>query len=151
MALALAAGACSVFSPSDPGSRLDVKETEVQVWNDSMPGSRPRCNVTLGLMVKNTSGDTVRLRDPEVRILDAVSGEPVRRFPPSLLAETIPAKRIALAPRDSIALLFRSPSWGVDPINREQHPSVRISIRMLSDSEQPWLFTSTPTLIFATQ
>ena len=151
MALALVAGACSVFSPSNPERNMDVRETEVQVWNDSMPGSRPRCNVTLGLRVRNTSGDTLRLHDPEVRIIDAETAAPVRRFPPALLANEVPAKSVVLAPMDSIDLLFRSPSWGVEPIDRERHATVRISIRMLSNLEQPWTFTSSQTSIFVTQ
>jgi len=151
MALALVVGACSVFSPSDPGKHMDILETEVQVWNDSMPGARPRCNVSLGLRLWNTSGDTLQLRDPEVRIMDAVTGDPVRRFPSSLLAAEAPAKSVTLAPRDSIDLRFRSPSWGVEPIDREKHPTVLISIRMLSNLGQPWMFTSSPTSIFATQ
>ncbi len=151
MALALAAGACSVFSPSDHSGLLSVRQGEVLVWNDSMPGSRPRCNATLQLTVTNVSGDSLQLREAEAQIFDGTSGQPLRRFPPALLVNDTPARTVTLAEGDSTVLLFRSPAWGVEPIDRESHPTVRMSVRMWTSAERPLLHTSEAVSLFETK
>ncbi|MCZ7558588.1 MAG: hypothetical protein M5R41_19545 [Bacteroidia bacterium] len=151
MALALVAGACSVSGPPDHSGILDVREIEAQVWNDAMPGSKPRCNVSLHLMVTNVTRDTIGFRDAEAQLFDSRSGQPLRRFPPALLVNDQPRRAFVLAPGDSAALLFRSPSWGVEPVNIGEHPSVRVSVRMWTSAERPLLHTSEATTIFETQ
>jgi hypothetical protein len=151
MALALAAGACSVSGPPDHSGILEVREIETQVWNDAMPGSKPRCNVSLHVMVTNVTRDTVGFREAEAQLFDSRSGQPLRRFPPSLLVNDQPRRAFALAPGDSAALVFRSPSWGVEPVNIVEHPSVRVSVRMWTSAERPLLHTSEATTIFETQ
>jgi hypothetical protein len=151
MALALAAGACSVSGPPDHSGILEVREIEAQVWNDAMPGSKPRCNVSLQLMVTNVTCDTVGFRDAEAQLFDSRSGQPLRRFPPSLLVDERNTRAFALAPGDSAAITFRSPSWGVEPVNISEHPEVRISVRMWTSAERPLLYTSQATSIFETQ
>jgi hypothetical protein len=151
MALALAAGACSVSGTPDHSGILDVREIEAQVWNDAMPGSKPRCNVSLHLMVTNITRDTVGFRDAEAQLFDSRSGQPLRRFPPSLLVNEQPKRVFTLAPGDSAAFVFRSPSWGVEPVNIGEHPTVRISVRMWTSAERHLLHTSEVATIFETQ
>jgi len=147
----LLASACSVFGTRSIERIIDIRQGETLVWNDFMPGSRPRCNMIMQLTLTNTSKDTITLQDAEIMIVDAVSGQSLRRFPPAFLESDVPLRTIHIPPRDSLTLTARTPSFGVEPLDRERHPTVRVLLRTWSSLDLPLLYTSTPVTPFETR
>jgi hypothetical protein len=151
MALVLVTGACSVFSPAPYGGLVTIREAEVLVWNDAMPGMKPRCNVTSRLVLTNKTRETLRLFDIDAQIVDAQSGLSLRRFPPSFLVNELPSRDISIAAGDSVSVNLRSPSWGIEPIDRHAHPDVLLTFRALTSAGKPVVYTSSVTTMFETQ
>ena len=147
-ALALFAGACSSTSIFE---YITVAPLETQVWNDAMPGSKPQCNAVLRVVVANISEQPVTLSDPEAIIVDAPSLMPLRRYPAMVSADEHRVRQVTVQPGDTVEIAFRSPSYGLKPIDIAQHPKVRIAVRMQSSLDLPFLFRSPVTELFKTQ
>lgn len=150
MALVLVTGACSVLGPPDPMADLRIREIETQVWNNLMPGQRARCNATMTVMLGNTGADTLRLGNAEALLIDARGGAPVRRFPPSMLLGNQPVRELTILPGDSVEVLFRSPSFGLEPIDVNTYPLLRMSVRLLDAMNRPLTITGAPGKVFVT-
>ena len=147
-ALALFAGACSSSSIYE---YLTVAPAETQVWNDAMPGSKPQCNAVLRLSLANISEQPVTLSDPEAVIVDAPTLMPLRRYPAMVTVDEKRVRQITVQPGDTVEIAFRSPSYGLKPIDIAQYPKVRIAVRMQSSLDLPLLFRSPITELFETQ
>ena len=119
---------------------LTVAPAETQVWNDFMPGSKPSCNAMLRLSVTNASDSTVTLTDPEMIVMDAATLNPLRRFPAVLTIDDQRARSVTIKPGSTAELAFRSPGYGLEPIDGALFPRVRVSIRMNSSLDLPLMF-----------
>lgn len=148
---AFAASACSSLATPSIHDALFLAPVETQVWNNRMPGTRPRCNASLRLLIVNRSSGSVVLRDPEAMIIAAPEGAPLRRFAPLM---TIPDRRVrelTLAPGDSIEAAFRSPDFGLEPVDTALYRNVRFMLRMQTSLEYPLQFGSPVVEVFETQ
>ncbi len=150
-ALVLAASACSTLAPPTIYDWLHVAPAETQVWNNRMPGTKPRCNAQLRLQIVNHGEKDVRLFDPEATVIAAPDGPPLRRFTPLMSVNDKRIRELTLAAGDSIEVGFRSPDFGLEPIDGAKYPRLRIMLRMESSLEQPLQFGSPVVEIFETQ
>ncbi|MBN1449177.1 MAG: hypothetical protein JXA28_14720 [Bacteroidetes bacterium] len=147
-ALVVLASACAGTSIYDS---LTVAPAEYTVWNDAMPGSKPQCNAVLRLSLKNTGEQAITLRDPEAVIVDAPTLTPLRRYPAMVTVDDRRVREVTIEPGRTVEVAFRSPSYGLEPIDLQLHPRVRIALRMQSDLDLPLLFRSPIIDIFETQ
>jgi hypothetical protein len=130
---------------------LTVAPAETQVWNNFMPGSKPSCNAVLRLHIVNASEKDVTLSDPELVIADAETSQALRRFPAVVTVNDQRVRKVVIAAGNTVELAFRSPGYGLEPIDTAISPRVRLAIRMNSSLELPLLFRSPITDIFETQ
>lgn len=151
-ALALLTGACGGSEAEDALlDRLFVAPVETQVWNNRMPGTRPRCNAVLRLQLVNRSEEDIALHSPEGMVVSADGALPLRRFTPLMSISDRPQRDLTIAPGDSVEVAFRSPDFGLEPIDTQKYPRVRYMLRLQSSLEQPLQFGSPVTAIFETQ
>ena len=130
---------------------LTVAPAETQVWNNFMPGSKPSCNAILRLQITNSSEEDVTLSDPELVIADAETLQALRRFPAVVTVNDQRVRKVVIVAGSTVELSFRSPGYGLEPIDTAISPRVRLAIRMTSSLELPLLFRSPITDIFETQ
>lgn len=151
-ALVLATGACS-GSESQPSllEKLFVAPSETLVWNNVMPGTRPRCNAQLRLLLVNRFESAITLHTPEAVIAGAEGAQPLRRFTPLMTVGERLVRELKLAPGDSVEVQFRSPDFGLEPIDIDRYPKARVMLRMASSFDLPLQFGSPVTDIFVTQ
>lgn len=147
-AFALIASACAGTSIFDS---LTVAPAETQVWNDAMPGSKSQCNAVLRLSMTNTSEQPVTLRDPEAVIVEAGTLLPLRRYPAVVTVDEKRVREVTIDPGKTVEIAFRTPSFGLQPIDASVYPKVRIAVRMQSSLDLPLLFRSPVVEIFKTQ
>ncbi len=150
-ALVLAASACSSLAPPTIYDWLHLAPAETQVWNNRMPGTKPRCNAQLRLQIINRGEQELRLFDPEATLIAAPEGPPLRRFSPLMTINDKRVRELTLAQGDSIEVAFRSPDFGLEPIDGSLYPRVRFMLRMESSLEHPLQFGSPVVEIFETQ
>lgn len=151
-ALVLLTGACGGGETSTSLlDRVFLAPVETQVWNNRMPGTRPRCNAVLRLWMVNRSEADIILHSPEGMVVGAEGALPLRRFMPQMLVSDRPQRELALAPGDSIEVAFRSPDFGLEPIDMQKHPRVRYMLRLQSSLDEPLQFGSPVTEMFETQ
>ncbi|MCB2203707.1 hypothetical protein KQI65_03085 [bacterium] len=148
-ALIVLMGACS-GSPTI-FDHLTVAPAATEVWNNFMPGNKPSGNAILRLSVTNASEADVMLTDPEMLILDASSGQPLRRFPAVVLIEEQRVRKVNIPAKSTVEITFRSPGYGLEPIDTEISPKARLAIRMNSSLDLPLLYRSPIVEIFKTQ
>ena len=129
---------------------LTVAPAETQVWNNYMPGSKPNCSALLRLHITNSSETEVVLRDPELVIAEPEEMHPLRKFPAILTVDDQRSREARIAPGETVVLAFRSPSFGLDPIDLKETPRVRLAIRMNSSVGHPLHFRSPIVDIFET-
>ncbi|MBE0642920.1 MAG: hypothetical protein IH600_02470 [Bacteroidetes bacterium] len=151
VALVLAASACSSLAPPTIYDWLHFAPTETQVWNNRMPGTKPRCNAQMHLQIINKGEQDVRLHDPEATLIIAPDGAPLRRFSPLMTINDKRVRDLTLAKGDSIEVVFRSPDFGLEPIDGSTYPQVRFMLRMQSSVGETLLFGSPVVKIFETQ
>jgi hypothetical protein len=130
---------------------LTVAPAETQVWNDFMPGSKPSCNAVLRLSVTNASETDVTLSDPEMIIANGPDARPLRRFPAVVLVEDRRVRKVTIPAKTTLEITFRSPDYGLEPVDTEISPRARLAIRMNSSLDLPLLFRSPIVEIFTTQ
>lgn len=130
---------------------LTVAPAETQVWNNFMPGSKPSCNALLHLQVTNTGEEDVVLSDPEALVIDAPSARPLRRFPAVVTVNDERLRSVVIRRGSTVTLVFRSPDYGLEPIDTGVSPQVRIAVRMNSSLDLPLVFRSPVVSIFETQ
>ncbi len=148
---AFAASACSTLATPSIHDWLFLAPVETQVWNNRMPGTRPRCNASLRLWIVNRSTEEVVLRDPEAMVVTAEDGQPLRRFSPLMTLADRRVRDLTLAPGDSVEAAFRSPDFGLEPIDTSRYPRVRFMLRMQTSLEYPLQFGSPVVEVFETQ
>lgn len=124
---------------------------ETLVWNNVMPGTRPRCNALLQLRMVNRGGEAITLDAPEAVIASAADAQPMRRFIPLMSIDDRGVRTVQLAPGDSIDVVFRAPDFGLEPIDIERYPRARILLRMDATGGVPLRFRGPATEIFVTQ
>jgi hypothetical protein len=146
------ASACSsLAAPPTIYDWLRFAPVETQVWNNSMPGTRPRCNALLRLQIINHGGQTVQLRDPEGIVVVAPDGPSLRRFRPLMTINDRRVRDLTVAAGDSMEVVFRSPDFGLEPIDGAIYPKVRYMLRLESSLEKTLQFGSPVVEIFETQ
>ncbi|MFZ1730157.1 MAG: hypothetical protein WBQ23_14620 [Bacteroidota bacterium] len=151
-ALVFMASACSTVSaPPTIYDWLRFAPAETQVWNNRMPGTRPRCNALLRLQIINHGEQTVQLRNPEGIVIVAPDGVPLRRFSPLMTIDDRRVRDLTLDVGDSIEVVFRSPDFGLEPIDMTAYPKVRYMLRLESSVEKTLQFGSPVVEVFETQ
>lgn len=152
-ALVLLTGACGGSEEASTSllDRLFVAPLETQVWNNRMPGTRPRCNAVLRLRLVNRADSAITLHSPEAMVTSADGSVPLRRFAPLMSINDRPQRDISLAPGDSVDVAFRSPDFGLEPVDKQKFPRVRYMLRLQSSLDLPLQFGSPVTAIFETQ
>ncbi|MDT8322822.1 MAG: hypothetical protein RRA94_01830 [Bacteroidota bacterium] len=130
---------------------LTIAPAETQVWNDFMPGSKPSSNAVLRLSVTNASESDVTLSDPEMIITNAPDARALRRFPAVVLVADQRVRKVTIPAKSTVEITFRSPDYGLQPIDTERSPRARLAIRMNSSLDLPLLFRSPIVDIFKTQ
>lgn len=150
-ALVLAAGACSSTAPPSIYDWLIFAPAETQVWNNRMPGTRPRCNAMLRMLIINNGEQAVQLRNPEGIVVVAPDGPPLRRFSPLMIINDRRVRELTVAAGDSMEVVFRSPDFGLEPIDASVNPKVRYMLRLESSVEHTLQFGSPVVEIFETQ
>jgi hypothetical protein len=148
-ALILMMSACA-STPASLYDYLAIAASETQVWNDYMPGSKPNCNAMLRLHITNASDSEVTLSEPEIVVAEAQSMRPLRKFPAVVTINDRRVRQVRISPKTTVELAFRSPSFGLEPIDTAIAPRVRIAIRMNSSLGLPLHFRSPITDIFET-
>lgn len=129
---------------------ITVAPAETRVWNDYMPGSKPNCSALLRLHITNPSQTDIVLSDPELVIAEPEEMHPLRKFPAILTVNDHRSREARIAPGETVVLAFRSPSFGLDPIDIQETPRVRLAIRMNSSVGLPLHFRSPIVEIFET-
>ena len=124
---------------------------ETLVWNNVMPGTRPRCNALLQLRLVHRGGDTITLDTPEAIIAAAEDTQPMRHFIPLMSVDDRRVRDLRLAPGDSIDVVFRAPDFGLEPIDIARYPRARFLLRMAATGGTPLRFRGPVTEIFVTQ
>jgi hypothetical protein len=149
--------ACTGADGSVDGDAASLPEglwcapVETLVWNNVMPGTRPRCNALLQLRLVNRGGEAIALDTPEAIIAAAEDNQPMRRFTPLMSIDDRRVRDLRLAPGDSIDVIFRAPDFGLEPIDNARHPRARILLRMAASGGTPLRFRGPVTEIFVTQ
>ncbi|PLX25451.1 MAG: hypothetical protein C0600_11955 [Ignavibacteria bacterium] len=129
---------------------ITVAPAETQVWNNFMPGSKPNCSALMRLHITNPSETEIVLRDPELVIAEPDEMHPLRKFPAILTVNDQRSREARIAPGETVVLAFRSPSFGLEPIDTEKYPRVRLAIRLNSSVGLPLHFRSPIVDIFDT-
>lgn len=151
-ALVLLTGACGGGETSTTLlDQLYIAPVETQVWNNRMPGTRPRCNALLRLRLVNRTETVITLHSPEAMVASADGARPLHRFAPLMSVDDQMRRELSLTPGDSIEVAFRSPDFGLEPVDMQKHPRVRYMLRMQSSLDLPLQFGSPVTAIFETQ
>ncbi|MBR9976797.1 MAG: hypothetical protein KFH87_01805 [Bacteroidetes bacterium] len=150
--LTLLLSSCSgVSAPPSIFELLHYEPVETLAWNNYMPGTQPRCNASLELRLINRSTDSLFFYEPEGLLVAAPDGPPLRRFPAIMTIENRRIREIDLAPGDSTVIVFRSPDFGLEPIDIEVYPRVRFILRMQSSVDLPLRIGSPVVELFDTQ
>jgi hypothetical protein len=123
---------------------------ETQVWNDSMPGSAPRCHAIIRLKAFNASSDTLALYPRSGALVDARNGRPLRSFQLSALVDDRSIESIVLPPASRLELTVRSRS-GLPPIDMKSYRDVVFSAAFSTISGPDILVESPPARIFSTK
>lgn len=140
-----------VSAPPSIFELLHYEPIETLAWNNYMPGTQPRCNASLRLRLINRSTDTLSFHEAEGLLVAAPDGPPLRRFPALMSIDDRVVREIGLLPGDSTVVVFRSPDFGLEPIDIETYPRVRFILRMHSSVELPLRIGSPVVELFETQ
>ncbi len=147
MAFAVLASACS----SSLYDKVKVREAEVSMWNDVMPGKKSTFNATLSVRLENASREEIVLSDAEGVIAAFPNDIPLRRFVPLLLVNDQPVKELHIHAESNVECRMRTPIFGVPPIDTTRTPLVQFLIRFLTPHGETYLFKSQSTRIHVTQ
>jgi hypothetical protein len=141
-------GSCSGPSALEHAVRCVV--TNSQVWNDVMPGSKPRCHAIMSIAMRNTGAKDIVLRPVEGVLRDARSGAAVRRFALIMDYREVRTEEARLAPGADLVLLLREPP-GVPPVDIDRHKVVEFVATLRSSDGELITIESKPLDVFVTQ
>lgn len=102
------------------------------------------------LAVKNSGTEDIVLRPVEGVLVDAESGESIRRFTLMMDYQDVNTAEARLAPDSNIELRLRTP-MGVPPIDTQRHTRVVFIAELRSDSGSPLRIESRPLDVLLTQ
>ena len=128
---------------------LTVQVLEHEVWNDLMPGPRPRCHAVCRVRLTNISPDTIELGRASGAILDARSGAPLRTFAAVVLVEDREVSAVSIPPGASVELTARTP-MAIPAIDIDTYPLVRIRVEFATSLHRPYPLVTDPVEIFIT-
>ena len=146
--LLFGAGACSGPSVVEKNIRCSVVDS--QVWNDSMPGSKPKCHAIMMIRMENIGVEDITFYPVEGVLRDTETGEALRRFALIMEYEDVRSEEARIASGKVIELRLRTPI-GVPPIDQKKHPSVQFVASMRSSFDIPLTIESRHVSIFVTQ
>ena len=127
----LLASACS---SSDPWltQEIGIKVLETHVWNDFMPGtkpgSKPVCHAVMRVELTNLTGKDIMFFNAEGLIAAGYSDMQLRRFPADFLHNDIAEDLIRLPSKTPVEIVFRSPSYGLEPIDFAMYGDLKFII-----------------------
>jgi hypothetical protein len=148
--LLLVAGLGSCSGPSALERVLRCLVVDSQVWNDIMPGSKPRFHAVMTIKVRNTGPADIVFRPAEGIVRSAKTGEALRRFTLAMDYQDVRTEEARLAPGSEIELRLRTP-MGVPPIDAERHPTVVFSAVLTASDGTPLTIESKPLDILVTR
>jgi hypothetical protein len=136
------------------GSHLDrvarCVVTDSQVWVDTMPGTKPRTHAILMIRLRNTGTERLIFRPVQGTLVDASSGDPLRRFELVMEYRDVRTEEAMVLPGTDVELRLRTP-MGVPPIDVKRHPAVIFVARLASSVDEPLTIESKPLDVFVTQ
>lgn len=127
----LLASACT---SSDPWltQEIGIRVLETHVWNDFMPGtkpgSKPVCHTVMRVELTNLTDKDLMFFNAEGTITAGYSDIPLRRFPADFLHNDIAEELIRLPSRTPVEIVFRSPSYGLEPIDFSKYGDLKFII-----------------------
>ncbi|MDH7516690.1 MAG: hypothetical protein QHI48_12550, partial [Bacteroidota bacterium] len=123
-------------APASIEEEIRAVHREVLVWNDFMPGARPRCHAVMNVVLSNTTPRDIVLRSPQGVLEDAETGMPLRRFTAVMLVDDAEMGEIRLPPGLEVPVTFRTP-LGVPPLDAALHPRIVFRVRAETSLERP--------------
>ncbi len=134
-----------------PGSEAAFFPREANVWCDSMPGTAPRAIAVMSGMLKNLTGDTLRIGRAEGFITAEPSGFAIRKFPCRIEGGGGEIRRLVLPPGDSLLVTLRTPQMPVAPFDVREYPRVRFVVRLETEEGRVLAVRSEAVKPFSTQ
>ncbi len=103
---------------------------EVLVWNDAMPGKKPSTHMTMRVVVRNTTRDTIEYVNAECLILSDSTRSKLRKFPVAMSEGENQPGSVFMPPGREVELLFRTltPAAAFD---ETRHPKVRAEVTLM--------------------
>ena len=146
----------SACSSSDPWltQEIGIKVMETHVWNDFMPGtkpgSKPVCHAVMRVELTNLPDKDIMFFNAEGLLTAGYSDIPLRRFPADFLHNDIAEDLIRLPSRTPIEIVFRSPSYGLAPIDFSKYGDLKFIISAGTNMERYLRVDSDPVEGFET-